>query len=165
MDAAERDQRALRLIENWVERRRRIMSGETPEMHEIAVELMDLFPRPTQPSTPSTAVRRLAEEADAREARRRQLAMALDTLSFIPLDQVEVERNPLYLDDGESYLDQCVIKLPEVSPGEGEHYQNALRMLITVATHRRRDRLTDTERLRIGWADRKLTNPRAGSDV
>lgn len=155
----ERDVRAIRLIENWVSQRQSILSGETPVMHQIAVELMDLFPRLGALKEPTIVIQRLARERDDREARRRMLDMALDTITYIPADQIVVESNPLYLGDGYnngySYLEQAQVLMPEVGPGEAEAIRNALAMLVQVANHRRRDELGDSERIAIGWADLK----------
>lgn len=146
----ERDTRALRLIEEWCRKRRSF--GAKEDIAKIENELMDLFPgRPA--SITNREVELLTVERDQREARRRMLDMALDTLSYIPTDQVVVENNPLHLGGihGESYLEQVQVLMPEVGPGEGEHIRNAIVMVIDVANHRLRDELSDTERLRIGW--------------
>lgn len=157
MDTEERDVRAIRLIQEWVLLRQSILSGETPEMGKIAVELMDLFPTATKDGQPTLVIQRLARERNEREARRRQLEMALDTIAYIDPMQVGVEHNPLYLgdniNDGYSYLEQAQINLPEVGPGEGDHVRNALVMLIDVANHRRRDAMGDSERIAIGWKE------------
>lgn len=155
----ERGVRALRLIEKWVSERHGILSGETPAMHQIAVELMDLFPRLGIINEPTIVIQRLANERNDREARRRMLEMALDTITYIPADQIVVESNPLYLGDGYnngySYLEQAQVLMPEVGPGEAEAIRNALAMLVQVANHRRRDELGDSERIAIGWPDLK----------
>ncbi len=156
----DRNTRAIRLIENWVSQRRTIMSGETAIMSQIAVELMDLFPRLGKNGESDIVVQRLARERDDREARRRMLEMALDTITYIPVDQIVVESNPLYLGDhynnGYSYLEQAQVLMPEVGPGEAEAIRNALAMLVQVANHRRRDELGDSERIAIGWNDLKV---------
>lgn len=156
----DRSVRALRLIENWVSQRRGILAGETPIMQQIAVELMDLFPRLGTNGESDIVVQRLARERDDREARRRMLEMALDTITYIPADQIVVESNPLYLGDGYnngySYLEQAQVLMPEVGPGEAEAIRNALAMLVQVANHRRRDELGDSERIAIGWSDLKV---------
>lgn len=156
----DRSVRAIRLIENWVSQRRGILAGETPIMQQIAVELMDLFPRLGTNGESDIVVQRLARERDDREARRRMLEMALDTITYIPVDQIVVESNPLYLGDhynnGYSYLEQAQVLMPEVGPGEAEAIRNALAMLVQVANHRRRDELGDSERIAIGWSDLKV---------
>lgn len=149
---SERDVRAIRLLERWAQARRSYRSAA--DIAKIENEMMDLFPgRPA--SITDREVQNLTVERDQREARRRMLDMALDTLAFIPKDQVVVEHNPLMLGGhyGESYLEQAQVLLPEVGPGEADHIRNALVMVIDVANHRLRDELSDSERLRIGWKE------------
>jgi hypothetical protein len=101
-------------------------------------------------------IERLAKERQGREARERMLDEALATLSFIDPGQVVVEHNPLDLGAlGDSYLEQVQVLMPEVGPGEGDHIRNAIVMLISVANHRIRDRLTDDERIAIGWRSKE----------
>lgn len=148
----ERDVRAIRLLERWAQARRSFRSAA--DIAKIENEMMDLFPSHTPSITPRE-VQKLTVEREQREARRRMLDMALDTLAFIPTDQVVVEHNPLTLGGhyGESYLEQAQVLLPEVGPGEADHIRNALVMVIDVANHRHRDELSDSERLRIGWKE------------
>lgn len=112
---------------------------------------------PTPAGLPLLAVQRLTQERTEREARRRMLDMALDTLCYIPVEQIVVENNPLWVGDGYnngySYLEQAQVLMPEVGPGEAEAVRNALAMLVQVANHRRRDELTDSQRVAIGWAE------------
>lgn len=96
----------------------------------------------------------LAKERRDREAREVSWDIVSSTLSHLDANQITLEHNPLLLDDGgaPSYLEQAHINLPEVYPGCAEAMVQCVRtLLLELLPNLARDRLTDEERIKIGW--------------
>lgn len=139
---------------------RRHFAGASPLSREDTVRLIvcTALGRPNpfdRGSRNLMAVQRLATEAAEREARERSWDLVSSVLSHTPKEQIDIEINPLYLGGNEpsSYLEQAQIRFPEVYPGHAAPIRDALVLMIDLLPHIQRDRLTDAERLEIGWAD------------